>query len=209
MAETAAHLADHVLPRLPVRQWVLSVPKRLRPHRSSGAAPTHPPAPLLRRAGTELAAARTSHGHGAASTRPRSRPSPACAARANCCGRQRTVPGWCGPAAGTRTRQALTRALPVGGVDRQNLRGVPTDVPDLCRVGKCASSRSSPMVPRCARFWRTSGRTPKHPASPRRAGHHCGRTAVRRWRGCGGRARLGHFGTDRTGLPGRFKRISW
>ena len=30
MVETAAHLADHVPPRLPVRQWVLSVPKRLR-----------------------------------------------------------------------------------------------------------------------------------------------------------------------------------
>ena len=30
LAETAAHLADHVFPRLPVRQWVLSVPKRLR-----------------------------------------------------------------------------------------------------------------------------------------------------------------------------------
>ena len=34
MAETAAHLTDHVFPRQPVRQpvrqWVLSVPKRLR-----------------------------------------------------------------------------------------------------------------------------------------------------------------------------------
>jgi hypothetical protein len=30
MAETAAHLTDHVFPELPVRQWVLSVPKRLR-----------------------------------------------------------------------------------------------------------------------------------------------------------------------------------
>jgi hypothetical protein len=30
MAETAAHLVDHVFPRLAVRQWVLSVPKRLR-----------------------------------------------------------------------------------------------------------------------------------------------------------------------------------
>jgi DNA-directed RNA polymerase subunit RPC12/RpoP len=30
MVETAAHLADHVFPQLPVRQWVLSVPKRLR-----------------------------------------------------------------------------------------------------------------------------------------------------------------------------------
>ena len=30
MVETAAHLADHVFPRLPVRQWVLSVAKRLR-----------------------------------------------------------------------------------------------------------------------------------------------------------------------------------
>jgi len=30
MAETAAHLVDHVFPELPVRQWVLSIPKRLR-----------------------------------------------------------------------------------------------------------------------------------------------------------------------------------
>ena len=30
MAQTAAHLVDHGLPRLPVRQWVLSLPKRLR-----------------------------------------------------------------------------------------------------------------------------------------------------------------------------------
>ena len=30
MVETAAHLTDHVVPRLPVRQWVLAVPKRLR-----------------------------------------------------------------------------------------------------------------------------------------------------------------------------------
>jgi hypothetical protein len=32
MAEVAAHLTDRVLPWLPVRQWVLSVPKRLRPY---------------------------------------------------------------------------------------------------------------------------------------------------------------------------------
>jgi len=32
MVETAAYLADHVIPRLAVRQWVLSVPKRLRYH---------------------------------------------------------------------------------------------------------------------------------------------------------------------------------
>ena len=30
MAEAAAHLSDHVFPRMPVRQWALSVPKRLR-----------------------------------------------------------------------------------------------------------------------------------------------------------------------------------
>ena len=30
MAETAAHPVDQVFPLLPVRQWVLSVPKRLR-----------------------------------------------------------------------------------------------------------------------------------------------------------------------------------
>jgi hypothetical protein len=32
MVETSAHLADHILPRLPVRQWVLSLPRRLRYH---------------------------------------------------------------------------------------------------------------------------------------------------------------------------------
>jgi Putative transposase/Transposase zinc-binding domain len=32
MCEVAAHLTDHVLPPLPTRQWVLSVPKRLRPY---------------------------------------------------------------------------------------------------------------------------------------------------------------------------------
>ncbi|MFM8953319.1 MAG: transposase zinc-binding domain-containing protein, partial [Planctomycetaceae bacterium] len=30
MAQTAAHLADNVIPPVPVRQWVISVPKRLR-----------------------------------------------------------------------------------------------------------------------------------------------------------------------------------
>ena len=32
MVETAAHMVDHVLPRVPIRQWVLSVPKRVRWH---------------------------------------------------------------------------------------------------------------------------------------------------------------------------------
>jgi hypothetical protein len=32
MAESAAHLVDHVLPPVPMRQWVLSLPKRLRYH---------------------------------------------------------------------------------------------------------------------------------------------------------------------------------
>ncbi len=30
MVETAAHLVDHVFPKTPVRQWVLSLPKRIR-----------------------------------------------------------------------------------------------------------------------------------------------------------------------------------
>jgi hypothetical protein len=30
MAQTAAHLADHVIPPVPVRQWVIAMPKRLR-----------------------------------------------------------------------------------------------------------------------------------------------------------------------------------
>lgn len=32
MVETAAHLTDQVLPRVPYRQWVLSVPQRVRWH---------------------------------------------------------------------------------------------------------------------------------------------------------------------------------
>ena len=35
MAQTAAHLVDHVIPPVPVRQWVISVPKRLRGFLSS------------------------------------------------------------------------------------------------------------------------------------------------------------------------------
>ena len=30
MAQTAAHLVDHVIPHVPVRQWVLSLPIPLR-----------------------------------------------------------------------------------------------------------------------------------------------------------------------------------
>ncbi len=30
MAQTAAHLVDHIIPRVPVRQWVLSLPIPLR-----------------------------------------------------------------------------------------------------------------------------------------------------------------------------------
>ena len=32
MVETAAHMVDNVLPRVSYRQWVLSVPKRVRWH---------------------------------------------------------------------------------------------------------------------------------------------------------------------------------
>jgi hypothetical protein len=38
MVDTAAHLTEHVMPRLPVRQWVLSVPKRLRYYLQNDAA---------------------------------------------------------------------------------------------------------------------------------------------------------------------------
>jgi Transposase zinc-binding domain len=38
MAETAAHLTDHVFPRLPVRQWVLRRPNRRRTSRSISAS---------------------------------------------------------------------------------------------------------------------------------------------------------------------------
>lgn len=38
MAATAAHLVDSVIPRVPMRQWVLSLPKRLRPALRNHAA---------------------------------------------------------------------------------------------------------------------------------------------------------------------------
>jgi hypothetical protein len=43
--EVAAHLNDHVLPPLPIRQWVLSVPKRIRPffHHHPRPRRRHPP----------------------------------------------------------------------------------------------------------------------------------------------------------------------
>lgn len=37
MCEVSAHLCDRVIPQVPVRQWVLSVPKRLRPHLAGDA----------------------------------------------------------------------------------------------------------------------------------------------------------------------------
>jgi len=89
MAETAAHLVDHVFPPLPVRQWVLSLPKRLRyflksdpaavsavlhillrvvqqelinrSDRRIGAAPSCAPTSLSRGACTKLAITRPSH----------------------------------------------------------------------------------------------------------------------------------------------------
>jgi hypothetical protein len=42
MAETAAHLVDHVFPEVPVRQWVLSLPKRLRYFLHHGARLVNP-----------------------------------------------------------------------------------------------------------------------------------------------------------------------
>ncbi len=30
MADTAAHLVDHVIPYVPLRQWVLSLPRKIR-----------------------------------------------------------------------------------------------------------------------------------------------------------------------------------
>lgn len=37
MAEVSVHLCDRVIPQVSVRQWVLSVPKRLRPHLAGDA----------------------------------------------------------------------------------------------------------------------------------------------------------------------------
>jgi len=37
MAETAAHLVEHVFPRVPVRQWAVTFPRRLGYDQRSGA----------------------------------------------------------------------------------------------------------------------------------------------------------------------------
>ncbi|MET3107884.1 hypothetical protein AAKU67_003948 [Oxalobacteraceae bacterium GrIS 2.11] len=63
MVETAAHLKDHVSPRLPVRQWVLSVSKRLRDFmQRDGAVPNM----VLRIFLRMIAQALQSHSQGAA-----------------------------------------------------------------------------------------------------------------------------------------------
>ena len=45
MAETAAHLVEHVFPQVPMRQWVVTFPKRLRYflHRDAGRDPIRAP----------------------------------------------------------------------------------------------------------------------------------------------------------------------
>ena len=43
MAQTAAHLVDHVIPPVPVRQWVISVPKRLRGRQAARPLAGHRP----------------------------------------------------------------------------------------------------------------------------------------------------------------------
>jgi len=70
MAETAAHLVDHVLPPVAMRQWVLSVPKRLRwhLHHQPGALDTALRIlldPIERHLGTDCEAAATNARGGA------------------------------------------------------------------------------------------------------------------------------------------------
>ena len=90
---TAGHLVNLVFPHLAVRQWMLSMPKRLRyflqhygaalnmalriflrviehsPHRHCPSAARRDKASLRRGASTELASAGRGDGHGAGSTR--------------------------------------------------------------------------------------------------------------------------------------------
>ena len=62
MAETAAHLVDHVVPAVPIRQWVFSLPKRLRYFLLRDAAL---PNSVLRIALREIERALRSHSAGA------------------------------------------------------------------------------------------------------------------------------------------------
>ncbi|MET3140153.1 hypothetical protein AAKU61_004542, partial [Undibacterium sp. GrIS 1.2] len=69
MVEKAAHLTDHVSPRLPVRQWVLSVSKRLRDFmQRDGAVPNM----VLRIFLRMIAQALQSHSQGKRPTQPSS-----------------------------------------------------------------------------------------------------------------------------------------
>ena len=49
MAETAAHVVDHVIPRVPMRQWMLSfpIPLRLLYYVDTGGRPNHSPNPTI------------------------------------------------------------------------------------------------------------------------------------------------------------------
>jgi hypothetical protein len=64
LVETVAHLTDHVSPRLPVRQWVLSVPKQLRFYMQRDGAALH----LVLRNMSEGAPGVTPLGHAVAPT---------------------------------------------------------------------------------------------------------------------------------------------
>jgi hypothetical protein len=101
--ETAAHLTDHVFPRLPVRQWVLSVPKRLRYFMQRDGAvqdmvlriflrvishclQTHSPcAAQVDKAALHIGAIAFIHRFGSSLNPPRKQPYPSCVAP---CGRR-------------------------------------------------------------------------------------------------------------------------
>ena len=103
MVETAAHLTDHVFPRLPVRQWVLCVPKRLRHFMQRDGAALNMVLRIFLRV---ISQSLQTHSTGGGAS------GPCHLTHARICAAQ-TFPG----------------ALPVGGVDRPHLRSVPVAVP--------------------------------------------------------------------------------
>jgi hypothetical protein len=116
MVETAAHRTDHVFLWLPVRQWVLSVPKRLRYFMQRDGAALNM---VLRVFLRVIAQSLQTHCPGAASQHERGRT-------------WSDTAGPCHPThASACTTQTVEGALPVGGVDRPHLRSVPALVPDV------------------------------------------------------------------------------
>jgi hypothetical protein len=204
MVEPAAHLTDHVFPRLPVRQWVLSVPKRLRYFIQRDGAVLNMVLRIFLRV---IAQSLQSNSAGAVNVDKATLHIGAAAfihrfgsslnehVQLRLCvvdggleeladiAQSPAQPGLAGAAHSISTRAALTaqtRSTPrLGAADCPHLRGVPAGVPPMRRA-YAHHKHSSPIAPISGTSSITSGWSQSPRTLPRLAGHRCGKKLMRR-----------------------------